>query len=328
MTFRALLADRTDDGQTLSITDVEDTLLHDGDVTIDVDFSTVNYKDGLALTGQGKVLRNFPLIPGIDLAGTVVEGGGGFAEGDKVVLNGWGVGESHHGGYAQRARLKSEWLVKLPDALTTRQAMAIGTAGYTAMLAVLGLEHNGVTPDDGPVLVTGAVGGVGSVSTALLSKLGYTVVASTGRAQESDYLKGLGASEIIDRAQFSEPSQRPLGKELYAGVIDSAGSHTLVNALTQVKRHGAVSACGLAQGPDLQGTVLPFLMRGVTLAGIDSVYATPEHRRTAWQRLATDLDPTKLEQMITVIGLEDLEAIAPKILAGKVRGRTIVDPNR
>jgi acrylyl-CoA reductase (NADPH) len=206
--------------------------------------------------------------------------------------------------------------------------MAIGTAGYTAMLAVLGLEHNGVTPDNGPVLVTGAVGGVGSVSIALLSKLGYTVVASTGRAQESDYLKGLGASEIIDRAQLSEPSKRPLGKELYAGVIDSVGSHTLVNALTQVKRHGAVSACGLAQGPDMQGTVLPFLLRGVTLAGIDSVYATPDQRRAAWQRLATDLDAAKLEQMTTVIGLEDLEDIAPKILAGQVRGRTVVDPNR
>jgi acrylyl-CoA reductase (NADPH) len=328
MTFRALLADRTDDGQTLSITDIDDSQLHDGDVTVDVDFSTVNYKDGLALTGQGKVLRTFPMVPGIDLAGTVVEGAGGFAAGDQVVLNGWGVGESHSGGYAQRARLKSEWLVKLPEGLNTRQAMAIGTAGYTAMLAVLALEHNGVTPDNGEVLVTGAAGGVGSVSIALLSKLGYTVVASTGRAEESDYLKGLGATEIIDRATLSEPSTRPLNKERYAGVIDSVGSHTLVNALTQVKRNGAVSACGLAQGNDLTGTVLPFLLRGVTLAGIDSVYAPQARREIAWQRLATDVDTDKLEQMTSVIGLEDLEDIAPKILAGRVRGRTVVDPNR
>lgn len=327
MPFKALLADKNDDGTTISVTDVDEADLHEGDVTVAVEYSTVNFKDGMALTG-GPVLRNHPVIPGIDFAGTVESSdNGAFAAGDKVVLNGWGVGEGHHGGYAQKARVKSEWLVALPDGLDTRQAMAIGTAGYTAMLAVLGLEHNGVSPDDGDILVTGAAGGVGSVSIALLSKLGYRVVASTGRASEADYLKGLGASDIIDRATLSEPG-RPLGKELYAGAIDSVGSHTLVNVLAQIKRAGAVSACGLAQGNDLPGTVLPFLLRGVTLAGIDSVYATKARREEAWARLATDLDTGKLEQMTTEIGLADLEDIAPKILAGQVRGRTVVDPNR
>lgn len=328
MAFKALLVDKTDDGQTVSIADMDDGDLHEGDVTVRVDYSTVNYKDGLALTG-GPILRNHPIVPGIDFAGTVESAtNGAFSAGDRVVLNGWGVGESHHGGYAQKARVKSEWLVRLPDALDTRQAMAIGTAGYTAMLAVLALERNGVTPDDGDILVTGAAGGVGSVSIAVLSKLGYRVVASTGREEEAAYLEALGAAEVIDRASLSEKPERPLGKERYAGAVDSVGSFTLVNVLAQVRRAGAVSACGLAQGADMKGTVLPFLMRGVTLAGIDSVYATQARREEAWGRLASDLDTAKLEQMTSVIGLEDLEEIAPRILAGQVRGRTVVDPNR
>lgn len=328
MSFRALLADRTDDGITVSVTDYAPEDLDDGGVTVAVDFSAVNYKDALALTGQGGVLRRFPIIPGIDFAGTVQQSDdSALAAGDRVVLNGWGVGEGHDGGFAQIARCPADWLVPLPDALSTRQAMAIGTAGYAAMLAVLALERLGVEPGDGEILVTGASGGVGSVSIALLSKLGYQVVASTGREDETPYLQELGADTVIARDSLSEPSSRPMGKERYAGVIDSVGSHTLVNALGQIRRGGVACACGLAQGFDLPGTVLPFILRGVTLAGIDSVYAPKDRRVEAWRRLATDLDVSKLDRMTSVVGLDAVVPLAPRLLAGHVRGRTVVDVN-
>jgi acrylyl-CoA reductase (NADPH) len=299
----------------------------DGDVTIAVDYSTINYKDGLAITGRGPIVKTFPLIPGIDLAGTVeASTSNEFKAGDKVVLNGWGVGESHHGGLAQKARVKSDWLIKLPPELTTRQAMAIGTAGYTAMLSVLALEHGGVTPDKGDILVTGAAGGVGSVAVALLKKLGYRVIASSGRPALADYLTSLGAAEIIDRNTLS--GRAPvLGKERWAGAVDSVGSHTLVNVLAHTRYGGTVTACGLAQGLDLPGTVAPFILRGVTLAGIDSVRAPKFKRIEAWARLAHDLDLGKLEQMSTMIGLDQVVDVAPRLLAGEVRGRTVVDVN-
>lgn len=326
-TFRALQLSKTDDGQSAALLDLTDNDLMDGDVTVDVTHSTVNFKDGLALTGASPVVRTWPIIPGIDFVGTVRSSSNAdWKEGDKVILNGWGVGEAHSGGYAQRARVKGDWLVAQPDAISNSRAMAIGTAGYTAMLCVLGLEKQGVTPDSGDILVTGAAGGVGSVAIALLSKLGYNVIASTGRASEADYLKGLGAADIIDRNELSEKG-RPLGKERWAGAVDAVGSHTLANVLAQTKYGGTVTACGLAQGMDLPATVMPFILRGVKLIGIDSVMAPKAARQEAWDRLATDLDMAKLDAMTETIGLGDVEAVGPKILGGQVRGRLVVDVN-
>jgi acrylyl-CoA reductase (NADPH) len=297
-------------------------------VTVQVDYSTINYKDGLAITGKSPVVRKFPLTPGIDLSGTVTESQHPlFKAGDKVVLNGWGVGESHSGGLAQKARLKGDWLVKLPAAFTPRQAMAIGTAGYTAMLCVMALEKHGVTPDKGDVLVTGAGGGVGSVAIALLAKLGYRVVASTGRLQEADYLRQLGAADVIDRAELSAPG-KPLAKERWAGVVDTVGSHTLANACASSKYGGVVTACGLAQGMDFPSSVAPFILRGVTLAGIDSVMAPRAVREAAWARLALDLDAAQLSRMTREVGLADAIGLGAEILAGQVRGRVVVNVNR
>ena len=326
--FKAVLIEKDEAGYRAGVTEVDDAALPDGDVTVRVAYSTLNYKDGLAITGKGPVVRKFPMVPGIDLAGTVeASTHAGIAVGDKVVLNGWGVGEGHWGGLAQRARLKGDWLVPLPAAFTPRQAMAIGTAGYTAMLCVMALERHGVTPANGEVLVTGANGGVGSVAVALLAKLGYTVVASTGRPQEADYLKALGAAEIIDRAQLSAPG-KPLAKERWAGAVDTVGSHTLANVCASTKYRGAVAACGLAQGMDFPSSVAPFILRGVTLAGVDSVMAPRAERLEAWRRLAQDLDVAKLELMTHEIGLGEAVATAAALLEGKVRGRVVVDVNR
>lgn len=326
-TFRALQVSKTDDDLKAEIKDLGMGDLMEGDVTVEVAASTVNYKDGLAITGASPIIRKFPLIPGIDFSGTVTASdNASFKAGDKVVLNGWGVGEGHHGGYAGMARVKGDWLVKLPDTISLERAMAIGTAGYTAMLCVLGLEKQGVKPGDGDVLVTGAAGGVGSVAIALLSKLGYRVIASTGRASEEAYLKDLGAAEIIDRKELSEAG-RPLGKERWAGAVDPVGSHTLANVLAQTQYGGTVTACGLAQGPDLPATVLPFILRGVKLVGIDSVMAPKAIREEAWARLGKDLDLKKLDAMTTKAGLGDVPQLAQDILAGKVRGRVVVDVN-
>ena len=326
--FKVVLIEKDEAGYRAGVTEVDDAALPEGDVTVRVAYSTLNYKDGLAITGKGPVVRKFPMVPGIDLAGTVeASTHAGIAVGDKVVLNGWGVGEGHWGGLAQRARLKGDWLVPLPAAFTPRQAMAIGTAGYTAMLCVMALERHGVTPANGEVLVTGANGGVGSVAVALLAKLGYTVVASTGRPQEADYLKALGAAEIIDRAQLSAPG-KPLAKERWAGAVDTVGSHTLANVCASTKYRGAVAACGLAQGMDFPSSVAPFILRGVTLAGVDSVMAPRAERLEAWRRLAQDLDVTRLELMTHEIGLGEAVATAAALLEGKVRGRVVVDVNR
>ena len=326
--FRAVRLFKTDAGQEARLVSLSDADLMEGDVTVRVEWSTINYKDGLALTGKAPVVRVWPLTPGIDFAGVVESSGHpDFHAGDRVVLNGWGVGESHHGGLAQRARVKGDWLVKLPEALSTRQAMAIGTAGYTAMLAVIALERNAITPDRGDVLVTGAAGGVGSVAIALLSRLGYRVIASSGRkAAQADYLEGLGAAEIIDRQELSAPG-RPLGKERWAGAIDSVGSHTLANVLAQTRYGGAVAACGLAQGMDLPASVAPFILRGVTLTGIDSVMRPKADREEAWSRLARDLDLAKLEAMTVPATLSDVRGLGEAILAGEVRGRLVVDVN-
>lgn len=325
-TFRAIRVSKGDKAPQVEFADLTEADLMEGDVTVAVDYSTVNYKDGLALTGAAPIIRNWPLIPGIDFSGKVEKSdNANFKPGDRVVLNGWGVGEGHNGGYAQKARVKGDWLVKLPDAISNEQAMAIGTAGYTSMLSVLGLEKNGVKPGS-DVLVTGAAGGVGSVAIALLAKLGYRVIASTGRASEADYLKGLGADEIIDRNELSEPG-KPLGKERWAGAVDCVGSHTLANVLSMTKYGGAVSACGLAQGLDLPASVAPFILRGITLVGIDSVMAPKEKREEAWKRLATDLDMKKLEAMSFRAKLDDVPKLAGEILQGKVRGRAIVDVN-
>jgi len=326
-TFRALVATKSDDGQKIDVQDITDADLMEGDVTVAVAHSTVNYKDGLALTGAAPILRTWPIIPGIDFAGEVTHSThDAWAPGDKVVLNGYGVGETHSGGYAQRARVKGEWLVKLPDVFTTADAMAIGTAGYTAMLCVLALEKHGLGPKDGDILVTGANGGVGSVAIALLAGLGYRVVASTGRTEEADYLKDLGAAEVIDRQKFSEPGG-PLGKERWAGAIDAVGGVTLANVIAQTAYGGTVAACGLAGGADLPASVYPFILRGVTLAGIDSVMAPRGIREEAWSRLARDLDTGKLHAMTTSIGLGDVIAAASDIMAGNVRGRLLVDVN-
>jgi acrylyl-CoA reductase (NADPH) len=308
-----------------SYSEFDESELMDGDVTVRVSHSTVNYKDGLAITGKSPVVRRFPMIPGVDFAG-VVEASQNpeFKPGDSVVLNGWGLGETHLGAYAQKARVKGDWLVPLPKEFTAAQAMAIGTAGYTAQLAVLALEKHGLTPARGPVLVTGAAGGVGSVAVTLLAKLGWHVIASTGRPEEADFLKNLGAAEIIDRAELSAPG-RPLGKERWAAAVDSVGSHTLANVLAQTKYEGAVAACGLAQGMDLPTTVAPFILRGVALLGIDSVMKPKPARLEAWARLARDLDPQKLAALSATIGFDQVIETAEKILAGKVRGRIVVE---
>lgn len=324
--FRALLVEKGEGGQSVGFKELAQSDLMDGDVTVRVSHTTINYKDGLAVTGKAPIVRRWPMIPGIDFAGEVVASSNAdFAVGDKVVLNGWGVGEGHFGGYSQLARVKGDWLIPLPSSFTPAEAMSIGTAGYTAMLCVLALEAHGVVPDSGPVLVTGAAGGVGSVAVAVLAKLGYQVIGSTGRAaEEADFLKSLGASDIIDRAELSEPG-RPLGKERWAGAVDVAGSHTLANALSQTKYGGTVAACGLAQGMDLPSSVMPFILRGVTLAGVDSVYAPKAKRLAAWERLAQDLDRGKLAALTVMHPLSDVIDLAPKILAGQVRGRAVLE---
>lgn len=326
--FSAILIEKTDDKQSVSLARVDEAQLPEGDVTIDVAYSTLNYKDGLAITGSSPVVRKFPMVPGIDLAGTVRESShADWKAGDKVVQNGWGVGEGHWGGLSQVARLKGDWLVPLPAAFTPRQAMAIGTAGYTAALCVEALVKAGVTPEQGEVLVTGATGGVGSVAVALLKKAGFTVAGSTGKASEADYLKQLGADNIIDRAELSERG-KPLQKERWAGVVDSVGSYTLANACAQTRYGGAVAACGLAQGADFPATVMPFILRGVRLLGVDSVMAPKAPRLAAWERLARDLDPSLLDVIAQEIGLGEAVAAASDLLAGKVRGRVLVDVNR
>lgn len=326
--FKAILIEKDDAGYRAGLSELDASALPEGDVTVKVAYSTLNYKDGLAITGKGPVVRKFPMVPGIDLVGTVEESTHADVKtGDTVILNGWGVGENHWGGLAQFARLKGEWLVPLPPAFTPRQAMAIGTAGYTAMLCVMALERHGVTPDRGEVLVTGANGGVGSVAIALLARLGYTVVASTGRPQEAEFLKTLGAAEIIDRATLSEPG-KPLARERWAGAVDTVGSHTLANVCAGMRYRGTVAACGLAQGMDLPATVAPFILRGVTLAGIDSVMAPREERLEAWSRLARDLDPAKLDIITSEIGLGDVVDTARRLIDGQVRGRIVVDVNR
>ena len=324
-TFQALMVEKTDDGQQTVFKDISVDDLMEGDVTVAVSHSTVNYKDGLALTGKAPVVRVWPIIPGIDLVGTVESSSNtNFKEGDEVILNGFGVGETHFGGYAKKARLKGDWLVNKPSGLTAAQTMAIGTAGYTAMLCVLGLERGGVKPADGPIVVTGAAGGVGSVSIALLAKLGYEVIASTGRPEEESYLKGLGATEIIERSELSGDG-RPLGKERWAGAVDSVGSKTLANVIASTKYGGVVTACGLAQGMDLPSSVAPFILRGVSLVGIDSVMAPLPVRQEAWNRLAKDLDLAKLEKMTSTISLADVPKAADQIMAGQVRGRLVVE---
>jgi acrylyl-CoA reductase (NADPH) len=324
--FSAILIENSDGGQSVSVTQVDEARLPEGDVTVDVEYSTMNYKDGLAITGSAPVVRTFPMVPGIDLAGVVASSShAGWKAGDRVVLNGWGVGETHWGGLAQKARLKGDWLV--PEAFTTRQAMAIGTAGYTAALCVEALVKQGVSPEQGEVLVTGATGGVGSVAISLLTKAGFSVAAATGKPSEAAYLKALGAAEIIDRAELAERG-KPLQKERWAGVVDTLGSQTLANACAQTRYGGAVAACGLAQGADLPATVMPFILRGVSLLGIDSVMAPRASRLAAWERLARDLDPASLEVIATDIALADAIPFATDLMQGKVRGRVVVDVNQ
>ncbi len=323
--FRCILVTKSEAGQKAALSEMSDSDLMDGDVTVAVSHSTLNYKDGLVVTGSAPVVRKFPLIAGIDFAGKVVASADArFKPGDAVLANGWGMGETHHGGYAGRARVKGDWLVPLPGAFTAADAMAIGTAGYTSMLAVMALEDCGLTPAKGPVLVTGAAGGVGSVAITLLSKLGYRVVASTGRTSEEAYLRSLGAAEIIDRAELNT-DVRPLAKERWAGAVDSVGSKTLANVLSSTNYGGVVSACGLAQGMDLPSSVAPFILRGVTLAGIESVYCPRPKRLKAWERLASDLDLTKLRSTVTQAKLADVLTLGPQILKGQVRGRVVVD---
>ncbi len=326
--FRAIVVNKTESAYTAELKTVDESALSttgDKDVLVKVDYSTINYKDGLAITGKSPIIRKFPMIPGIDFAGTVVESADPeFKQGDAVILNGWGVGETHPGGLAQYAKVKGDWLIHTPAAFTSRQAMAIGTAGYTAMLCILAIEGHGVKPADGDVLVTGAAGGVGSVAIALLAARGFRVVASTGRPNESAYLTSIGAAEVIDRAELSAPG-KPLGKERWAAVVDSVGSHTLVNACATTKAEGAVAACGLAQGMDFPATVAPFILRGVALYGINSVTAPRQRREKAWQRLAADLNTATLDAMTSEIRLAEVLDKANDILAGKVRGRLVVN---
>lgn len=326
--FNGILIEKNDDNYQAAVKSIDESILPEGDVTVNVSHSTLNYKDALAITGKSPVVRKFPMIPGVDLVGTVTHSDSEkFKIGDAVILNGFGVGETHCGGLAQKARLKSEWLIPLPKAFSPHQAMAIGTAGYTAMLCIIALEKHGITPDKGEILVTGANGGVGSFSVVILAKLGYKVVASTGRVDQAQYLEKLGASEVIDRNTLSEPG-RPLAKERWAGAIDSAGSHTLANVCASTKYGGVVAACGLAQGMDLPATVAPFILRGVTLAGIDSVMRPIEDRLEAWQRLADILDPTVFDDISTDITLTEALTVAEDLIAGKVRGRVVVDLNQ
>jgi len=323
--FKGILIEKDEAGYRASYQSIPEEVLPAGDVTVAVEWSSLNYKDGLALTGAAPVVRRFPLIPGIDFAGTVLESQHpDWRPGDKVVLNGWGVGETHSGGLAERARVQGDWLVALPERFQPRDAMAIGTAGYTAMLCVMALEKHGVAPGDGDILVTGANGGVGSVAITLLAKLGYRVVAATGRLHEADYLKSLGAAEVIDRAELAAPG-RPLGKERWAGVIDTVGSHTLANACATTRYGGAVAACGLAGGMDFPSTVMPFILRGVTLYGIDSVMAPRPLRQQAWSRLAEDLDLTRLNLLTREVPLSQVVALGDAFLAGQVRGRILVN---
>ncbi len=324
--FRALRVDRTEDGFQRAVVDLADDDLPEGDVLVDVEYSTVNYKDGLAVTDTAPVLRNFPMVPGIDLAGTVsASDDPEVSVGQRVVVNGWGIGEETWGGFAQRARVRGEWTVLLPDGIGSAEAMAIGTAGYTAMLCILALEDHDVTPEAGPVLVTGAAGGVGSVAVAVLAARGYEVHASTGRPEEADYLVGLGASEIVDRTELSEAGGRPLARARWAGAVDAVGSHTLANVLSQIRPEGCVAACGNAQGTDLTTTVFPFILRGVTLRGVHSVHVPRPRRLEAWRRLDQDLDRDLLASMTRTVGLDDVPAVAAEILAGRVRGRVVVD---
>ena len=323
-TFKAIRIDKADKAQTAALVDFDETDLMDGDVTVRIDWSTLNYKDGLAMTGKAPVVRRFPMIPGIDFAGMVeASSHPEWKPGDRVILNGWGVGEKHLGGYAEKARVNGDWLVPVPPGMTGRETMAIGTAGYTAMLAVMALERHGVAPARGPVLVTGAAGGVGSVAIAILAKLGYQVVASTGRVAETDYLKGLGASEVIDRAELSGQA-RALGRERWVGGIDTVGSTTLANLLSMTGYGGAVAACGLAGGMDLPASVAPFILRAVSLLGIDSVMCPQPIRREAWKRLASDLDRATLQAMTTEVALAGVLATGADILDGRVRGRIVV----
>ncbi len=326
--FQGLLIEKSGDKQVVALKEIVEGDLPDGDVLVEIDYSTINYKDALAITGAMPIAKIYPLVPGIDFAGTVVSSETpDFSEGQKVVLNGWGVGEKHWGGYAAKAQVKSDWLVHLPDGFDTKQAMAIGTAGYTAMLCVMGLENQGVRPGDGEVIVSGASGGVGSVAVSLLAKLGYDVVALTGKAQEHDYLKELGASEVLDRSVFSE-SGPPLNKERFAGAVDCVGSTTLANICASMKYGGVVTACGLAAGFDFPGTVMPFILRGVILVGIDSVYCPKEKRIEAWRRLSEDLDAEHLAKMSKEIGLTEIVETADAMLKGAVKGRLIVDVRR
>ena len=322
--FKAIVIDKAEAGQTVRLTDFDEKDLMAGDVTVRPEWSTVNYKDGLAVTGKAPVVRRFPMIAGVDFAGTVESSSHpGWKPGDQVILNGWGLGETHLGAYAQKARVKGDWLVRLPSSISARDAMAIGTAGYTAMLSVMALERAGLDPSRGPVVVTGAAGGVGSVAVALLAKLGYAVVASTGRPEEAAYLKGLGAAEIIERKELSGPA-RPLAKERWAGGIDAVGSTTLANVLSMTRYGGAVAACGLAGGMDLPASVAPFILRGISLLGIDSVMCPLPLRQEAWRRLETDLDRSKIAAMVSEIALDDVIAAGRRIVEGQVRGRIVV----
>jgi acrylyl-CoA reductase (NADPH) len=323
-TFKAIRIDKADKGTTAALTQFDEADFMDGDVTVRVEWSTLNYKDGLAVTGKAPVVRRFPMIAGIDFAGTVEQSSHPqWKAGDKVICTGWGMGETHLGAYAEKARVKGDWLVPLPDGMSARDAMAIGTAGFTAMLAVMALEKQGLSPASGPMIVTGAAGGVGSVATAVLSKLGYHVIASTGRMSETAYLKGLGAAEVIDRNELTGPA-KPLAKERWAGGVDSVGSTTLANLLSMTKYGGAIAACGLAAGMDLPSSVAPFILRGVCLLGIDSVMCPLAPRKAAWQRLAHDLDPKKLSEITHEIGLDQVIGTGGQILAGQVRGRIVV----
>lgn len=326
--FKAVVINKDDAGYRAELTELDQADLPEGDVTVKVQYSGLNYKDGLAITGKGPVVRKFPMVPGIDIVGTVEQSDNpSYQVGDSVILNGWGVGETHWGGLAQMARLKGQWLIPLPKGMSARDAAAIGTAGYTAMLCVMGLQKHGVKPADGEIVVTGAAGGVGSVAVALLAKLGYQVAAVTGRPSEEPYLRQLGAASIMDRKELSEPG-KPLGKERWAGAVDVVGSHTLANICAQTKYRGVVTACGLAGGMDFPSTVAPFILRGVTLVGIDSVMCPRDERLTAWQRLASELDIAKLHAMVQEIGLEQSIEVAGQLLQGQVRGRVVVDVNR
>jgi acrylyl-CoA reductase (NADPH) len=326
--FKAIVINKDDKGYRAELGQLEESALPAGDVRVRVHYSTLNYKDGLAITGKGPVVRSFPMVPGIDFAGEVLESTSPeFKVGDAVLLNGWGVGEGHWGGLAQQARVKADWLIPLPKGFTAKQALAIGTAGYTAMLCVMALQKHGVKPADGEVLVTGAAGGVGSFAIALLSKLGFTVVASSGRPQEAEYLRSLGAAEVIDRSSLSEPG-KPLARERWAAVVDSVGSHTLVNASAATKSEGAVAACGLAQGMDFPGTVAPFILRGVTLYGINSVTVPKAKRIAAYEQLSALVDLTTLESISQEISLGEAIQYADALMKGNVRGRVIVDVNR